>query len=164
MSLEKAYKNNIFLEVYIMNVKIYSKTKMQTAIEQNLLPKNLAVISFYNEPITVFSKPIDYSGVVDRFMQVTPLILTNKVLKNLVIQQVHFSKKQMQSPSLFTKRTTTALTLLANASSVSVAAPLVLPPSLNISRAEGTKFFQVKTINQTISFMKKCLMHLKNSR
>lgn len=43
---------------------------MQAAIEQNLLPKNLAVISFYNEPITVFSKPIDYSGVVDRFMQV----------------------------------------------------------------------------------------------
>lgn len=53
-----------------MNVKIYSKAKMQAAIEQNLLPENLAVISFYNEPITVFSKPIDYSGVVDRFMQI----------------------------------------------------------------------------------------------
>ena len=53
-----------------MNVKVYSKPKMQAAIEQNLLPKNLAVISFYNEPITVFSKPIDYSGVVDRFMQI----------------------------------------------------------------------------------------------
>lgn len=53
-----------------MDVKIYSKAKMQAAIEQNLLPKNLAVISFYNEPITVFSKPIDYSGVVDRFMQI----------------------------------------------------------------------------------------------
>ena len=43
---------------------------MQSAIEQNLLPKNLAVISFYNEPITSFSQPIDYSGVVDRFMQI----------------------------------------------------------------------------------------------
>lgn len=53
-----------------MNVKIYSKAKMQTAIEQNTLPANLAVVSFYNEPITTFSKPIDYNGVVDRFMQI----------------------------------------------------------------------------------------------
>lgn len=43
---------------------------MQAAIEQNLLPKNLAVISFYNEPVTTFSKPIDYTGVVDRFIQI----------------------------------------------------------------------------------------------
>ena len=53
-----------------MNVKIYSKAKMQTAIAEKTLTTNLAVISFYNEPITPFSKPIDYSNVVDRFMQI----------------------------------------------------------------------------------------------
>jgi hypothetical protein len=53
-----------------MNVEIYSKVKMHTAIEQNILPANLAIISFYNEPVTTFSKPIDYSGVVDRFIQI----------------------------------------------------------------------------------------------
>ena len=53
-----------------MNVNVYSRAKMQEAIEQNTLPKKIAVISFYNEPITFFSKPIDYTGVVDRFMQI----------------------------------------------------------------------------------------------
>ena len=52
-----------------MNVTVYSRSKMKSAIESGL-PGNLAVISFYNEPITFLSKPIDYNGVVERFMQI----------------------------------------------------------------------------------------------
>lgn len=52
-----------------MNVEIYSKFKMEELLEIGPL-KNVAVISFYSEPVNILTKPIDYTGKAERFMQI----------------------------------------------------------------------------------------------
>lgn len=52
-----------------MKVAVYSKSKMEKFLQKGPL-KNVAVISFYNEPINIFTKPIDYTGKAERFMQI----------------------------------------------------------------------------------------------
>ena len=52
-----------------MQVKIYSKSAMLARLKTGPLGST-AVISFYNSPVTAFSKPIDYTGQADRFLQI----------------------------------------------------------------------------------------------
>ena len=52
-----------------MKVTVYSKSKMEDLLEKGPLEK-VAVVSFYNEPVNLLTKPIDYSGKVERFMQI----------------------------------------------------------------------------------------------
>lgn len=52
-----------------MTVTVYSKSKMEERLAQGPL-LNTAVISFYNEPVNLLTKPIDYTGKAERFMQI----------------------------------------------------------------------------------------------